>query len=460
VDNVARDDCALSLLARDMDSTDIGALIDSRPLSPFQVRVFVLIGCLVLMDGFDVQVIGFVAPALLRAWSLRPEALGPIFGAGLVGMLVGSTGLGMLADRIGRRPVLISATFFVALCVLATAATRSVPQLLALRFLTGVGLGGVLGNAVTLASEYCPGARRASLLMGISCGFTAGAILGGLLAAVLIPRTGWRSVFVVGGLLPLGVAILLIRGLPESLQLLLVRGTDRARIEYWLQRLAPGILFEPTTPLHVTHVPAKASVIDLFRAGFGVRSLLLWAVSFANLLNLFFLSNWLPTLATRMGYSDSLGVLLGTTLQAGGILGALTLGRVIDRFGFYRVLAPSFLLGAVMVATLGRPDLPVAAACAVVLLAGATVVGGQPGINALATVIYPTQLRATGVGWCLGIGRAGSIVGPMAAAQLIAHHHTNESLFMFAAMPAAFSSLVIAGMAKTQPRRDRPPLPG
>ena len=456
MDNLARHDRSVSLLARDMDSTDIGALIDSRPLSTFQVRVLVLIGCLVLMDGFDVQVIGFVAPALLRSWNLPPDALGPIFGAGLLGMLVGSTGLGMLADRIGRRPVLIGATFFVALCVLSTAATRSVPQMLTLRFLTGVGLGGVLGNAVTLASEYCPSARRASLLMGISCGFTAGAILGGLLAAVLIPRTGWRSVFIVGGLLPLGVAILLVRELPESVHLLLIRGADRGRIEYWLQRLAPGFVLPSTRAPQVAEVAPKASVIDLFRGGLWMRSLLLWAVSFANLLNLFFLSNWLPLLATRMGYSDSLGVLMGTTLQAGGILGALVLGRFIDRFGFYRVLAPSFLFGAAMIAAVGQPDIPVIVECAVVLFAGVSILGGQPGINALATSVYPTQLRATGVGWCLGIGRAGSIVGPMAAAQLIAHHFTNEILFMFAAIPAAISSLLIAGMAKTQPRRERP----
>src|ERR1700688_183635 len=122
-------------------------------------------------------------------------------------------------------------------------------------------------------------------------------------------------------------------------------------------------------------------------------------------------------------------------------------------------MRPSFLDVAVMIAAVGRSDIPVAATCAVVLLAGASIVGGQPGINALATSIYPTQLRATGVGWCLGIGRAGSIVGPMAAAQLIAHHFTNESLFMFAAIPAAFSSLLIAGMAKTQPRREGHLLP-
>lgn len=435
---------------------DIAALIDGQPLSAFQVRVLALVGCLVLMDGLDVQEIGFVAPALLRSWSLEPAALGPIFGAGLLGMLAGSMSLSVLADRIGRRPVLIGATFFFALCVLATAATRSVPQMVALRFLTGVGIGGVMGNAVTLASEYCPGARRASLLMVISCGFTGGAMLGGLLAAVLIPRVGWQSVFIVGGVLPLGVALLLLRELPESLQLLLVRGADRGRIEHWLQRLAPHIVVDSTTVFVRAEIAAGGggSVLDLFREGRGARSLLLWAVSFANLLNLFFLANWLPLLAARMGYSSSLGVLLGTTLQAGGMLGALILGPLIDRVGFYRVLAPAFLLGAVMIAAIGRPDLPVTIVFAVVLLAGVAIVGGQPGINALATVVYPTKLRATGVGWCLGVGRAGSIAGPVIAAQLIAGHWSSEQMFMLAAVPAALSSVMTWGMARMGPGRE------
>lgn len=428
---------------------EIAALIDRQPLAAFQIRVLVLIGCLVLMDGFDVQAIGFVAPALLRSWNLEPAALGPIFGAGLFGMLAGSTSLGMLADRTGRRPVLIGATFFFALCALATAATRSVPQMLALRFLTGFGIGGVMANAVTLASEYCPAARRASLLMVLSCGFTAGAILGGLLAAALIPRTGWQSVFIAGGLLPLGVAVLLIRELPESLYLLLERRADRSRIEHWLKRLAPELAVHPTTALLLPEVAAgKSSALDLFRAGRGMRSLLLWAVSFTNLLNLFFLSNWLPLLATRMGYSDSLGVVLGTLLQAGGILGALTLGPLIDRLGFYRVLAPAFLLGAVAIAAVGMPGLPISLECAAVALAGVAILGGQPGINALAASIYPTHLRATGVGWCLGIGRAGSIAGPLLAAQLIARHSSNESLFLFAAIPTVLSALMIRWMAQ------------
>jgi len=308
-----------------------------------------------------------------------------------------------------------------------------------------------MGNAVTLASEYCPSARRASLLMAISCGFTAGAMLGGLLAAVLIPRTGWRSVFIAGGLLPLGVAFVLLRELPESLQLLLVRGSNRGRIEHWLKRLAPKVT-NPTTVFVRPEIAAgSGSVLDLFREGRGARSLLLWAVSFTNLLNLFFLSNWLPLLASRMGYSNSLGVLIGTTLQAGGMLGALILGPLIDRFGFYRVLAPAFLLGAVMIAAIGRPELSVTILCAVVFLAGVSIVGGQPGINALAASVYPTGLRATGVGWCLGIGRAGSIAGPVIAAQLIARHWTSAELFLIAAVPAALSALLIRGPARSRP---------
>ena len=157
-----------------------------------------------------------------------------------------------------------------------------------------------------------------------------------------------------------------------------------------------------------------------------------------------------------MGYSNALGVLIGTTLQAGGMLGALILGPLIDRLGYYRVLAPAFLLGAVMIAGIGRPGLPVTILCAVVLLAGVSVVGGQPGINALAASAYPTGLRATGVGWCLGIGRAGSIAGPVLAGQLVARDWSSEQLFAIAAVPAALSSLIIWGMAQLRPRREHP----
>jgi AAHS family 4-hydroxybenzoate transporter-like MFS transporter len=423
------------------------SIVDDPTLSRPQIRLFILIGALVFMDGFDVQSVGFIAPTLARAWHLTASDLGHLFAAGLLGMLIGSVSLSLVADRIGRRPVMIFGTFFFSVFVLGTAMSRTLPEFIILRFFTGFGIGGVMSNAVTLASEYCPASRRASLLMAISCGFTGGAIAGGLLAAALLPLAGWPAVFVVGGLVPLAIACSLVRVLPESLQFLAASGASRERIEYAVARMFPkapiGARAVEVAPVSV----AGVSVADLFREGRAGLSLLLWVASFANLLNLFFLSNWLPLLATRMGYGESGSALVGTTLQFGGILGALALGPLVDRRGFYRVLAPAFIVGAVMIAIIGRPNLPPAILFAAVLFAGACVVGGQPGINALAAFIYPTRLRATGVGCCLAVGRAGSITGPVLAAYLIAHNFGNASLFLFAAAPAILASAVIHGMS-------------
>jgi AAHS family 4-hydroxybenzoate transporter-like MFS transporter len=319
--------------------------------------------------------------------------------------------------------------------------------MVAFRLLTGIGIGSVMGSAVTLASEYCPSKRRASLLMAISCGFTAGAILGGLAAGLLIPRVGWPSVFIVGGLLPLGIALALIRELPESLQFLLGKDGSRVRIHRWLSRLEPNWQIGAETSFVIPKVSRdRTSVTELFRAGRGGLTLLLWVASFANLLNLFFLANWLPLLANRMGLSDASGVAVGVSLQFGGILGALLLGPLIDRLGFYRVLAPIFALGSIMIAVVGRPDLPVVTLLLCVMLVGICVLGGQPAINALAASLYPTRLRATGVGWCLGVGRAGSIVGPLCAAQLVAHRWSHEQLFLLAAAPAVLAACMMIAM--------------
>jgi AAHS family 4-hydroxybenzoate transporter-like MFS transporter len=426
---------------------DVVALIDNQPLSPFQVRTFLLIGTLVLMDGFDVQAIGFVAPALQRDWQLPMAALGPIFASGLVGMLLGSTSLGLLADRIGRRPVLIGSTLLFALATLGTAAARGPTVMMIFRFLTGYGIGSVMGSAVTLASEYCPSARRASLLLAISCGFTGGAILGGVASGMLIPRFGWPSVFIVGGILPLLIALALIRDLPESLQLLLVKDSHRHMAVQWLRRLRPNVPLTGESSFRtLVMAQNQGSVGALFQGGRAFVTPLLWVASFANLLNLYFLANWLPLLASRMRLSDASGVAVGVSLQFGGILGALLLGPLIDRRGFYRVLAPIFALGAIVIALVGRPELPTGALFLCVTIAGICIVGGQPAINALAASLYPTALRATGVGWCLGIGRAGSILGPLVAAQFIARHASNEQLFLLASAPSALAAIVILAM--------------
>jgi AAHS family 4-hydroxybenzoate transporter-like MFS transporter len=428
---------------------DIPALIDSHPVSSFQKWILLLVGCAVVMDGFDVQAMGFVAPAIVRAWGIDKAALGPVFGAGLFGMLVGSLVLSICADRIGRRPVLLGATVFFALCMLATAFTHTLDQLLAMRFITGIGLGGIMANASALASEYSPHRRRVTLMMWVSCGFTGGAVLGGLISAVLIPLGGWQAVFVFGGIVPLVIAALMWRYMPESMQFLVLRGRKLDRVHGWLQRIAPEVRIGPGTR-YVVHEAKQdgAPVAELFRAGRGPATLLLWGINFMNLLNLFFLANWLPTIATEAGYSGGTAVLVGTLLQVGGVVGTVAMGPLIDRIGFYRVLVPVFAIAVLAIGVIGQPALPLALMLAVVMVSGFCVVGAQPALIALASSVYPTTVRATGMGWSLGIGRAGSIVGPVLAGWLIGLHWTNSALFIAAAVPALLSCAMVLCMGR------------
>lgn len=428
---------------------DIAAIINERPISAFQKWIMLLVAASVIMDGFDVQAMGFVAPAIVKDWGVSRALLGPVFGAGLVGMLIGSLVLSMLADRFGRRPVLIGSTLFFAVCMLATAAVQGVPQLLIARLITGIGLGGVMANAIALVVEFSPHRRRVTLMMWVSCGFTAGAVLGGLLSALLIPAFGWRSVFVLGGIVPMVIVALMLVHLPESMQFLILRGRNLQAVLNCLARIAPD--FNPGySPKFVVHEPASAGVPvkALFSDGRAVPTLLLWGINFMNLLDLFFLANWLPTLIVDAGYPQTVAVLMGTLLQVGGVVGTVAMGPLIDRWGFFKVLVPSFLVAVLTIAAMGQPGLPFGMLVAAVAVGGFCVVGGQPAVNALAATVYPTASRATGVGWSLGIGRAGSIVGPVFAGQLIAWHWTTRDLFLAAAVPALLSCLMVLVMSR------------
>ncbi len=386
------------------------------PIRP-QRWLFWLVGLTVVMDGFDIQAMSFVAPALVKDMGIARSALGPVFSAGLAGMLFGSLGLSLLADRIGRRPVLLGATAFFAVSMLATSTLSTLPQLEIARFVTGLGLGAIMPNAMALAGEYSPPERRVSLMMLVSCGLTGGAVIGGLLSAGLIAHYGWRSVFVSGGVLPAALFVLLYLKLPESQELLAARTTRSSQ-------------------------SAAAPVAALFRHGRAFVTTVLWVVNFMNLLDLYFLSSWIPTIASGAGLSTTQAVLLGTILQVGGVVGPVSIGPIIDRIGFRKVLVPLFLVGAVGVLLIGRPEVPLFALFVVVFVAGVCIVGGQPAVNALAAMYYPASERSTGIGWSLGIGRIGSIVGPLVGGVLLRLQWSNASIFAIVAAPA----LVSAGM--------------
>ncbi|NMM25766.1 MAG: MFS transporter [Glaciimonas sp.] len=429
---------------------DIPALIDNNKIGRFQIGMLILCGLCVIMDGFDVQAMGYVAPAIIQDWHVSKANLGPVFGAGLLGMLVGSLLFSMTADKIGRRPVLVGATLFFAICMLATPLASSIEQLQLIRFITGLGLGAVMPNAMALAGEYSPLRKKVTLMMLVSCGFTIGAVIGGLLSAALIPNFGWQSVFYVGGTIPLIIGIFMFFFLPESMQFLVLRRKNLDKVAQWLKHIDPTVTIESNTH-YVVHEKAHkgAPVLQLFQDGRAKMTILLWGINFMNLLNLYFLSNWLPTIAKEAGLSTTNAVLAGTALQLGGTIGTLVMGQLIDRSSFRRVLLPCFMVAGISIALIGRPDVSLAFLFVTIFVTGFCIVGGQPAVNALAASYYPTTLRSTGIGWSLGVGRIGSIIGPVLGGELIRLNWPNSTIFIAVAIPAVVSALMVWSMNRT-----------
>jgi AAHS family 4-hydroxybenzoate transporter-like MFS transporter len=444
---------AISEAQRDGASiVDVAQFIDRQPVGGFQIKLLLTCAAVLFLDGFDTQAIGYVAPALAREWGLTKGALGPVFSAGLFGLMIGALIFGPLADRIGRKKIIIFSTLAFGIGTLVTAFINDVNTLLAIRFLTGLGLGGAMPNAVAMTSEFSPHRRRATMVMIMFCGFSVGAALGGLLAAALIPQFGWRSVFVAGGLAPLLLVPILALRLPESVRFLALTGRAHARVAQLLGLINPKAAFAPATRF-VVREPGLAGipVLHLFRDGRAPVTLLLWVVFFMSLLDLYFLSNWLPTVLNDLGASVSASAVIGSMLQVGGVVGTFALGSVIDRFSF-RALALVYFAAVFAVGAIGQLGHSVVLVTLAIFAAGFCIVGGQIAANALAATYYPTSVRATGVGWALGIGRVGSIVGPLVGGALLTAKWSTGSVFIAAAAAAlcvalaAFSLSRLAGM--------------
>lgn len=438
---------------------NIATLVDNSRLGLFQWTTFILCGLCLIMDGFDVQAMGYVAPAVIKEFKIPGAQMGLVFSAALTGVLLGSFLFSMLSDKIGRRPVLIVAALYFAVLTLWTARANSANELLAIRFIAGFGLGGIMPNAMALAGEYSPARIRVTVMMLVSNFFTVGAAIGGFIAAGLIPRFGWRSVFIFGGIVPLVVSVLMIFLLPESLQFLVLRGKSKDKVLKWLRRINAPVPAGNVEFITQEENRKGVPVVNLFREGRGLGTVMLWIINFMNLLNLYFLGSWLPTVVKDAGYTTAIAVLVGTAVQVGGSVGTIPNGWLIDRFGFRRVLTIVFGVATLSIAMIGQPSLPLSMLFFASFMAGWCVPGGQPGVNSLAALYYPTYLRSTGIGASLGFGRIGAIVGPVAAGALLSNGWAHRELFLAAAVPALISAVATYSLRWVMAEPAKTPVP-
>lgn len=431
----------------DMQTTvNVRERIDARPFGRYQFLVAGLCALIVFLDGFDTQAIGYVAPAIIAELGVSRAALSPVFSASLVGLMLGALIGGPLSDRFGRRPALLGGLVFFGLMSLLTAMASSIPALLALRLLTGLGLGCVMPNAIALTSEYAPERVRSTAVMIMFCGFSLGAALGGVASAVMIHDFGWRSVFVAGGILPLLGALVVWRWLPESVRFLVLNGGDKARIAGIMRRIDPSLDRPGVAFVADEHKVDKSPIRQLFADQRAVLTCLLWVVFFMSLMVLYFLSNWLPTVINDAGIPVHTAALITAMLQVGGTAGTLVLGRLFDKVSPFFALAAIYLLAAGFIAAIGLSGGSTTALVVAIFGAGFCVIGGQIGANSLAAKSYPTSIRATGVGWSLGIGRIGSVLGPVIGGMLLSMQWSMRELFLASAVPvliAAAAALAI-----------------
>jgi AAHS family 4-hydroxybenzoate transporter-like MFS transporter len=411
--------------------------LENQPFGALQLRVVLLCALVQAFDGFDLGTIGMAAPSLSKAWGVAPPQFTTAFVMSSVGILVGALASGPLGDRFGRKPLLIASVGLIGLFSVLSAFAWSVPSITLMRFLTGLGIGGAMPATVALTSDYSPINRRGTLIMLMFCGNTLGGFLGGQLVAQILPIFGWQSIFLAGGVPPLLLVPLLMLYLPESPRFLIAHHADAETTRRILQRLDVSAQAAASKLVDV----AKGNPVQqLFTGGLAVATILLWVAFFANLLNMYLFSYWMPTVLTLSGLKPETAVFYASMFSLGGILSTLLLGPLIDRFGAPRVLACSFASGVVFVLLIGLTNLPAPWIMLPILGAGGAMIGSQLGANAMAAGLYPARIRSTGVGWALGIGRLGGIAGPAIGGFLLALGLPPKQIFLCACGPALIAA--------------------
>lgn len=436
---------------------NVQTFLNEHRFSAYQWLIFGLCFFIVLLDGFDTAAIGFVAPSLLKEWNLSRPMLAPVLSAALFGLAGGAFAAGPLADRFGRKAVLVVAVGVFGAACAASYLAADLGQLTVLRFVTGLGLGAAMPNAVTLMSEYCPDQRRATLTNTMFCGFPLGAALGGFLAAWMIPTWGWRSVFLLGGIAPLVLVLLMVLILPESVRYLVAKARPAAAIRAVLRRISPSADTATAFTMTERQAPtaAKGGIGLVLSRPYIVGSTMLWITYFMGLVIFYALINWMPVLFKDAGLDAQTATLISALFPLGGV-GAVFFGLLMDRFNATRVVAIGFALTAVAIYFIGQVGNAVVPLVLIVFAGGTLMNMSQSSLPTLAAAFYPTQGRATGVAWMMGIGRFGGIAGSFIVAELTRRHMGFSEIFAVMAVPGLIAAVALFVKQAVHPELEGP----
>lgn len=420
---------------------EIDTLVDAQRFGWFGLSLLIWSFLATFTDGYELSALGLAVPHIVREWHVPPAQLGTMLSASLAGMFFGAPLFGFIGDRYGRRPAIALGCLAYGLTTLAIMFAHSVGQVTLLRFVTGLGMGGVLPNTIALNSELSPKRLRARLIILMFMGITLGGSVPGLVAVGLVPHHGWRAIFLVGGLAPLVVGLAAPFVLPESVKFLRSRPDRTAELLATLRRMLPDRVLPPSLAAPAIQAARPVSIGALFTRELAPVTLLLWLCFATTLMANFFLANWLPTLFGQIGMDPQTAALTSTMYHFGATFGGLAMALMLDRIGFLAV-GGLLLVAVPAMLGIGLPGVPPVGLGLFVAIAGFCVLGAQFGSNAAAGLIYPTACRSRGLGLAFGIGRVGSVLGPWAGAKLIG---LKLSLIMM--MAAACAPVLLGAVA-------------
>jgi AAHS family 4-hydroxybenzoate transporter-like MFS transporter len=415
-------------------SADIETLLDGVKPNGYLICVWALCAVVLFLDGYDLTVISFMAPELAKEFGFSKSSLGLVFSASLVGVALGGPLGGWVGDRYGRRVPIMVSCFVFGLVTLAMLLATTVAQLAVCRFVVGVGLGVALSSAVAITAEFAPKRMRSRVLALVSTCGPCGAILPGVLTATLVPTYGWRLLVIVGGVLPILVAIILFWAMPESIKYQALHPVFRARIPALLKRLDPEMHWLPASGGSSDEQAKRLSPTRLFGDGLAAITLSLWVLLFVNAMALYLVISWLPIVLQSLGMDIQQAGQTTALFSAASLVGGLVVAALISWLGvallpaMFVIAIPFFLMFAAF-------DLTHAAIVLCVLIPGISVGAIQVGCSAVTGMLYPTAIRVTGTGWALCVGRIGAIFGPIVGAAVFALELPPKQMFVFAAAP-------------------------